>query len=240
MASSVHEQAHEDVSSFRPGTIVDGRYRVLRLIGGGGNGLVHEVEHLRTGQRLALKSLLDPTMYQRLEQEARATSLLKSPRAVKIVDMGTSPTDGPYLVMELLAGQSLRELLHDAGQLPLEMTINIALQVGECLAEAHAAGIIHRDLKPDNIHLAPGPKPNLYDVKVLDFGIVKIGQDAPVPGGSLTRTGSTVGTPYYMSPEQVVGVRGDPRSDVHGREGVGDGDLRDVTSIRLRVHPLQL
>lgn len=216
MADSVHEQAHEDVSSFRPGTIVDGRYRVLRLIGGGGNGLVHEVEHMRTGQRLALKSLLDPTMYQRLEQEARATSLLKSPRAVKIVDMGTSPTDGPYLVMELLAGQSLRELLHDAGQLPLEMTINIALQVGECLAEAHAAGIIHRDLKPDNIHLAPGPKPNLYDVKVLDFGIVKIGQDAPVPGGSLTRTGSTVGTPYYMSLEQLRNPSGvDGRSDLY-------------------------
>src|SRR5689334_19552092 len=137
MADSLPEQAQPEVSSFQPGTIVDGRYRVLRLIGGGGNGLVHEVEHMRTGQRLALKSLLDPTMYQRLEQEARATSLLKSPRAVKIVDMGTSPTDGPYLVMELLAGQSLRELLSDAGQLPLEMTINIALQVGECLAEAH-------------------------------------------------------------------------------------------------------
>lgn len=216
MADSLPEQAQAEVSSFKPGTIVDGRYRVLRLIGGGGNGLVHEVEHMRTGQRLALKSLLDPTMYQRLEQEARATSLLKSPRAVKIVDMGTSPTDGPYLVMELLAGQSLRELLSDAGQLPLEMTINIALQVGECLAEAHAVGIIHRDLKPDNIHLAPGPTPNLYDVKVLDFGIVKIGHDAPVPGGSLTRTGSTVGTPYYMSLEQLRNPSGvDGRSDLY-------------------------
>jgi eukaryotic-like serine/threonine-protein kinase len=215
MADSLPEQAQAEVSSFRPGTIVDGRYRVLRLIGGGGNGLVHEVEHMRTGQRLALKSLLDPTMYQRLEQEARATSILKSPRAVKIVDMGTSPTDGPYLVMELLAGQNLRELLSDAGQLPLEMTVNIALQVGECLSEAHAVGIIHRDLKPDNIHLAPGPKPNLYDVKVLDFGIVKIGHDAPVPGGSLTRTGSTVGTPYYMSLEQLRNPSGvDGRSDL--------------------------
>jgi|GEM_PF-2997930 len=216
MSDSLPEQAQADASSFHPGTIVDGRYRVLRLIGGGGNGLVHEVEHVRTGQRLALKSLLDPTMYQRLEQEARATSLLKSPRAVKIVDMGTSPTDGPYLVMELLAGQSLRGLLEDAGQLPLEMTINIALQVGECLAEAHAAGIVHRDLKPDNIHLAPGPRPDLYDVKVLDFGIVKIGQDAPVPGGSLTRTGSTVGTPYYMSLEQLRNPSAvDGRSDLY-------------------------
>ncbi|MDC3958649.1 protein kinase [Polyangium jinanense] len=205
-----------DVPAFRPGTIVDGRYRVLRLIGGGGNGLVHEVEHVRTGQRLALKSLLDPTTYQRLEQEARATSLLKSPRAVKIVDMGMSQTEGPYLVMELLAGQSLRELLHEAGQLPLELTVNVALQVGECLAEAHTHGIVHRDLKPDNIHLGPGPSPGVYDVKLLDFGIVKIASDAPVPGGSLTRTGSTVGTPYYMSLEQLRNPSGvDGRSDLY-------------------------
>ncbi|MDI1483245.1 serine/threonine protein kinase [Polyangium sp. y55x31] len=205
-----------DVPAFRPGTIVDGRYRVLRLIGGGGNGLVHEVEHVRTGQRLALKSLLDPTTYQRLEQEARATSLLKSPRAVKIVDMGMSPTEGPYLVMELLAGQSLRELLHEAGQLPLELTVNVALQVGECLAEAHTHGIVHRDLKPDNIHLGPGPSPGVYDVKLLDFGIVKIASDAPVPGGSLTRTGSTVGTPYYMSLEQLRNPSAvDGRSDLY-------------------------
>ncbi|MRG91609.1 serine/threonine-protein kinase [Polyangium spumosum] len=208
--------APADVPAFRPGTIVDGRYRVLRLIGGGGNGLVHEVEHVRTGQRLALKSLLDPTTYQRLEQEARATSLLKSPRAVKIVDMGMSPSEGPYLVMELLAGQSLRELLHDAGQLPLELTVNVALQVGECLAEAHTHGIVHRDLKPDNIHLGPGPSPGVYDVKLLDFGIVKIASDAPVPGGSLTRTGSTVGTPYYMSLEQLRNPSGvDGRSDLY-------------------------
>ncbi|TKD10461.1 serine/threonine-protein kinase [Polyangium fumosum] len=205
-----------DVPAFRPGTVVDGRYRVLRLIGGGGNGLVHEVEHVRTGQRLALKSLLDPTTYQRLEQEARATSLLKSPRAVKIVDMGMSQTEGPYLVMELLAGQSLRELLHEAGQLPLELTVNVALQVGECLAEAHTQGIVHRDLKPDNIHLGPGPSPGVYDVKLLDFGIVKIASDAPVPGGSLTRTGSTVGTPYYMSLEQLRNPSGvDGRSDLY-------------------------
>ena len=216
MADNRPEQAQAEVPSFRPGTIVDGRYRVLRLIGGGGNGLVHEVEHTRTGQRLALKSLLDPTTYQRLEQEARATSLLKSQRAVKIVDMGMSPTDGPYLVMELLSGQNLRELLQDAGQLPLELMMNVAMQVGECLAEAHAVGIVHRDLKPDNIHLADGPRPGLYDVKVLDFGIVKIASDSPVPGGSLTRTGSTVGTPYYMSLEQLRNPSTvDGRSDLY-------------------------
>ncbi|UQA55120.1 serine/threonine-protein kinase [Polyangium aurulentum] len=215
MADTSAEQEQELPQGFRPGTIVDGRYRVLRLIGGGGNGLVHEVEHTRTGQRLALKSLLDPTTYQRLETEARATSLLRSPRAVKIVDMGMSATEGPYLVMELLTGQSLRELIHEAGQLPLELTVNIALQVGECLAEAHAAGIVHRDLKPDNIHLAPGGQPGQYDVKVLDFGIVKMANEGPAAGG-MTRTGSTVGTPYYMSLEQLRNPRGvDGRSDLY-------------------------
>jgi serine/threonine-protein kinase len=215
MADTSSEQAQESPQGFRPGTIVDGRYRVVRLIGGGGNGLVHEVEHTRTGQRLALKSLLDPTTYQRLETEARATALLRSPRAVKIVDMGNSATEGPYLVMELLTGQSLRELIEEAGQLPLELTVNVALQVGECLAEAHAAGIVHRDLKPDNIHLAPGPQPGQYDVKVLDFGIVKMSNEGPAAGG-MTRTGSTVGTPYYMSLEQLRNPRGvDGRSDLY-------------------------
>jgi eukaryotic-like serine/threonine-protein kinase len=215
MADSSIEQSQALPQGFRPGTIVDGRYRVLRLIGGGGNGLVHEVEHVPTGERLALKSLLDPTAAQRLEQEARATSLLTSPRAVKIIDVGTTATEGPYLVMELLSGQSLRDLLLDAGQLPLELTVNVALQVGECLAEAHAVGIVHRDLKPDNIHLTPGAEPDQYDVKVLDFGIVKIASDSAVPGG-LTRTGSTVGTPYYMSLEQLRNPRGvDGRSDLY-------------------------
>jgi serine/threonine-protein kinase len=215
MADTSAEQEQELPQGFRPGTIVDGRYRVLRLIGGGGNGLVHEVEHTQTGQRLALKSLLDPTTYQRLETEARATRRLRSPRAVKIVDMGMSATEGPYLVMELLTGQSLRELIHEAGQLPLELTVNIALQVGECLAEAHAAGIVHRDLKPDNIHLAQGEQPGQYDVKVLDFGIVKMSNEGPATDG-MTRTGSTVGTPYYMSLEQLRNPRGvDGRSDLY-------------------------
>src|SRR5262245_6758809 len=96
------------------GTVIDGRYKVLRCIGQGGNGLVHEVEHVRTGRKLALKSLLDEAGYGRLEQEARATSLITNVHASKITDMGTAPQTGPYLVMELLEGQSLRALLEEA------------------------------------------------------------------------------------------------------------------------------
>src|SRR5262245_52681294 len=182
---------------FPTGTVVDHRYKIVRFIGQGGAGLVHEVEHTRTGRRLAMKTLRDEAGYARLEQEAKATSLMKSEHAVKITDMGTATGEaaGHYMVMELLEGQSLRSLLDEAGQLPVELTVNIALQVCECLAEAHGHGIIHRDLKPENIVLGPSPWPAQYDVKVLDFGVVKIAVDGPIPHSSLTRTGSTVGTP---------------------------------------------
>jgi serine/threonine-protein kinase len=169
-----------------------------------------------TGRRLALKSLHDETAYGRLEQEARATSLMKNGHAVKITDMGTNAGSSPYIVMELLEGQSLRTLLDDTGQLPLELTINIALQVTECLAEAHQHGIVHRDLKPDNVYLCPGTGPGQYDVKVLDFGVVKIDSGGPIPNSSLTRTGSTVGTPFYMSLEQLRNSSAvDQRADIY-------------------------
>ncbi|MCC6556814.1 MAG: protein kinase [Polyangiaceae bacterium] len=203
---------------YPAGTVIDGRYKVVRFIGQGGAGLVHEVEHARTGRRLAMKTLLDEAGYARLEQEAKATSLMKNPHAVKITDMGTGTgvAAGPYLVMELLEGQSLRALLEEAGQLPVELTVNIALQVCECLAEAHGHGIIHRDLKPENLILAASPWPGQYDVKVLDFGVVKISVDGPIPHSSLTRTGSTVGTPYYMSLEQLRNSSAvDARADIY-------------------------
>ncbi|MFS8070759.1 MAG: serine/threonine protein kinase, partial [Byssovorax sp.] len=198
------------------GTVIDGRYRIVRALGHGGNGMVHEVVHLMTGRHLALKSLLDETGLGRLEQEARASSLMRNGHTAKITDMGTSGPAGPYLVMELLEGQSLRELLDEAGQLPLELTVNIALQVCECLTEAHGHGIIHRDLKPENVFLCSSNWPGQYDVKVLDFGIVKIDGEGAIPKSSLTRTGSTVGTPYYMSLEQLRNSSAvDVRADVY-------------------------
>jgi serine/threonine-protein kinase len=198
------------------GTVVDGRYKIVRFIGQGGNGLVHEVEHVWTGRRLALKSLVDESGFGRLEQEARATCLMKNAHAVRITDMGKNEGTGPYLVMELLDGQSLRALLEEAGQIPLELTINIALQVCECLTEAHALGIIHRDLKPENMFLCHSSWPGQYDVRILDFGVVKITTDGPIPNSSLTRTGSTVGTPYYMSLEQLRNPSNvDARADIY-------------------------
>ena len=220
-------------ADFAPGSIVDGRYRVIRFLNQGGNGVVHEVEHLRTGRRLAMKSLVDDANAARLEQEARATALMKNPHVVKITDMGpvvdttlagpaairaqaAARAVPPYLVMELLEGQSLRELLEEAGQLPLDLTVNIALQVCECLTEAHERSVIHRDLKPDNLFLVESPWPGQHEVVVLDFGVMKIAGEGPIPKGSLTRTGSTVGTPYYMSLEQLRNSSNvDARADIY-------------------------
>ncbi|MFT3768173.1 MAG: protein kinase [Minicystis sp.] len=212
--AKLNQQADDE---FAPGTVIDGRYRVVRSIGQGGNGLVYEVEHTRTGRKLALKALLDETGFARLEQEARAASLMKNGHTAKIIDMEPGGSTGPYMVMELLEGQSLRDLLDEAGQLPLELTVNITMQVCECLHEAHGLGIIHRDLKPENIYLCPSPWPGQYDVKVLDFGVMKVAEGGgAIPKSSLTRTGSTVGTPYYMSLEQLRNSSAvDARADIY-------------------------
>jgi eukaryotic-like serine/threonine-protein kinase len=205
-------------TTFAPGAVIDGRYRIVRFLNQGGAGVVHEVEHLRTGRRLAMKTLVDDASAARLEQEARATSLMRNAHVVKITDMGPPPggRGAPYLVMELLEGQSLRDLLDEAGQLPPEMTVNIALQVCECLAEAHERSVIHRDLKPENLFLVKSAWPGQYDVVVLDFGVMKVAGEGPIPKGSLTRTGSTVGTPYYMSLEQLRNSSNvDARADVY-------------------------
>src|SRR6185312_1479192 len=200
-----------------PGTVIDGRYRVVRSIGQGGSGMVYEVEHTRTGRKLALKALIEEAGLARLEQEARAASMMKNGHTAHIVDMEAGGPTGAYMVMELLDGQSLRALLDDAGQLPLELTVNLALQITECLTEAHGLGIIHRDLKPENVFLCASPWPGQYDVKVLDFGVMKIAAGGgAIPKSSLTRTGSTVGTPYYMSLEQLRNSSAvDARADVY-------------------------
>ncbi len=199
-----------DPAELAPGTLVDGRYRVLRVIGIGGTGIVYEVEAAFGGQRLALKTLLDPQHAPRLEQEARALAQLKSAHVVKVVDFGQCEV-GPYMVMTLLVGQNLRDVLESKQKLSLGFVANLALQVCEGLDEAHQAGLIHRDLKPDNLHLADPAgasksRPPSADtvVTVFDFGVVKM--SAALGNNPLTRTGSTVGTPYYMSLEQLRGA----------------------------------
>ncbi len=177
---------------------------------------MYEVEHVRTGRRLALKAIIDSSQAARLEQEAKATAKLRSRHAVRVVDLGTH-AGNPYLVMSLLEGRSLREHLLERTKIDLAMAANIVLQLAECLDEAHGLGLVHRDLKPENIFLSPlkdGADSPLFDVTVLDFGVVKVPYDDV--GTQLTRTGSTVGTPFYMSLEQLRGAATvDAQSDVY-------------------------
>jgi eukaryotic-like serine/threonine-protein kinase len=184
------------------GTVIVGRYRVERLIGSGGMGAVYEVEHLHTGQRLALKVL---TMQQhgaaveRFKREARAASRIQSDHVVRVTDADVAPElDGaPFLVMELLDGADL-EHATSGGAAPREDVVAWLRQVARALSKAHEAGIVHRDLKPENLFLTRRDDGSPL-VKVLDFGIAKLTAES----GVLTRSDQFLGTPAYMAPEQA-------------------------------------
>jgi serine/threonine-protein kinase len=191
------------------------RYRLVRQLGKGGMGSVWLAEHLTLNSWVAVK-LMDPSIAatvegaERFKREAQAAASLRSAHVVQVLDYGVHE-DTPFLVMELLQGQSLADCIEREKQLGAERTLSIVTQVARAIGRAHAAGIVHRDLKPDNIFLIREDDQEL--AKVLDFGIAKA--TGPRFGGMETRTGVTMGTPYYMSPEQVEGKKAlDHRSDL--------------------------
>jgi eukaryotic-like serine/threonine-protein kinase len=191
------------------------RYRLARQLGKGGMGSVWLAEHLALNSWVAVK-LMDPAIAstvegaERFKREAQAAASLRSAHVVQVLDYGVHE-DTPFLVMELLQGQSLADCIEREKRLSPERTLTIVTQVARAIGRAHAAGIVHRDLKPDNIFLIREDDQEL--AKVLDFGIAKT--TGPRFGGMETRTGVTMGTPYYMSPEQVEGKKAlDHRSDL--------------------------
>jgi len=195
--------------------ILAGRYRLDRQLGKGGMGSVWLAEHLALNSWVAIK-LMDPSIAataegaERFKREAQAAASLRSQHVVQVLDYGVHETT-PFLVMELLQGQSLADCLEREKRLTPERTLAIITQVARAIGRAHAAGIVHRDLKPDNIFLLREDDQEL--AKVLDFGIAKT--TGARFGGMETRTGVTMGTPYYMSPEQVEGKKAlDHRSDL--------------------------
>jgi eukaryotic-like serine/threonine-protein kinase len=195
--------------------ILAGRYRLDRQLGKGGMGSVWLAEHLALNSWVAIK-LMDPSIAstvegaERFKREAQAAASLRSAHVVQVLDYGLHETT-PFLVMELLQGQSLADCLEREQRLTPERTLAIMTQVARAIGRAHAGGIVHRDLKPDNIFLVREDDQEL--AKVLDFGIAKT--TGPRFGGMETRTGVTMGTPYYMSPEQVEGKKAlDHRSDL--------------------------
>ena len=184
------------------GTIVDGRYEILGVLGRGGMGSVYRAQQTSVEREIALKVIVGETsadLGNRFMLEAKLTSSLRSMHTVTVFDFGVTE-DMLYLAMELLEGRSLKEMLDELEQLPWRQAVKIADAIADSLAEAHDKGIIHRDLKPANIHMATIGSETDW-VKVLDFGVAKFLHDDSITG--LTGTGMVVGTPYYMSPEQA-------------------------------------
>jgi serine/threonine-protein kinase len=191
-------------------SVLAGRYRLISLIGRGGMGSVWKAEHLGLRALVAVK-LIDksidmlPEALSRFHREAQSAASLRSPHVVQILDHGVDEASHvPFIVMELMEGESLATRLERVKRLSAPETARIVSHVARALARAHEAGIIHRDLKPDNIFLVKNDDDEI--AKVLDFGIAKSKAHA-IGGDTATRTGSVLGTPYYMSPEQISGSK---------------------------------
>jgi serine/threonine-protein kinase len=204
-----------------PGEIVADKYRIEQTIGSGGMGVVVAATHLQLNQRVALKfvrsqSQSDRVLSERFLREARASFRLRSEHAVRVLDVGTLPTGVPFMVMELLEGQDLKDVLLARGPLPEADAIEYMLQACVALQEAHAYGIVHRDLKPRNLYLTRRVD-GTPCVKVLDFGISKVPkEDGPDSGGPLTSPEIALGSPRYMAPEQWKASSAvDARADVY-------------------------
>src|SRR5881296_3675493 len=200
------------------GQVVADRYHVVKKLGEGGMGQVYLAEHVKMGRRSAIKvmnpSLVhDPDAVARFNREAANASRITHPNVCAIYDFGETPDGTIYLAMEFIEGEPLTDVLAREGALPAHRAGHIFLQVADALQAAHDLGIVHRDLKPDNIMISRG-KGGREVVKVVDFGIAKAvgGDDA---GQKVTKTGLVVGTPEFMSPEQLSGDNLDGRSDLY-------------------------
>jgi serine/threonine-protein kinase len=199
-----------------------GNYRIVSLLGEGGMGTVYLAQHPGIGRKAAIKVLhpdlaRSPDLVTRFFNEARAANTIRHPGIVEVYDFGTLPDGATYITMELLDGESLAARIKRVGRLPLATAAQFAHQTAGALAAAHAAGIVHRDLKPDNIFVVPAEDEEGRElIKILDFGIAKLSAEHPGGSGVKTRTGTVMGTPVYMSPEQCRGTKEvDHRTDVY-------------------------
>ncbi|MEX2180023.1 MAG: serine/threonine-protein kinase [Gemmatimonadaceae bacterium] len=198
------------------GHIIADRYNVLKKLGEGGMGTVYLAEHIKMGRKSAVK-VMNPDMVHdadaisRFNREAANASRINHPNVAAVYDFGETSEGLIYLAMEFIEGPSLTKVIEDAGALPPSRAAEITRQASEALAVAHDMGIVHRDLKPDNIMLAKG-RDGEDVVKVVDFGIAKAANNE---AQKVTKTGLVVGTPEYMSPEQLAGDKLDGRSDTY-------------------------
>src|SRR5689334_443951 len=207
-------------SPVQPGQMLADKYRVERILGTGGMGIVVAARHVELNVLVAIKFLLphvlsNQTAVARFAREARAAVKIKSVHVARVSDVGTLETGAPYMVMEFLRGQDLSTLLRERGPVPYPDAVDFVLQACEALAEAHALGIVHRDLKPANLFMITAAD-GTPCIKVLDFGISKITQPGTSdPDYGMTKTQTLTGSPLYMSPEQMTSSRAvDGRTDI--------------------------
>jgi serine/threonine-protein kinase len=197
------------------GTVLDGRYQIEKVLGEGGMGLVYKARHVTLNKPLAIKVLKaevskDAEIVQRFRQEAQSATSIGNHHIIDISDFGVLPDGSTYFVMEFLDGIPLTAAIEPGKPLPAKRTIHIASQLCRALGAAHDIGIVHRDMKPDNVYLIHRGGDSDF-VKVLDFGIAKVGGAK----SKLTQVGQVFGTPHYMSPEQCAGTAVDKRTDVY-------------------------
>lgn len=202
------------------GRVLDGKYKVLARVGGGGIGVVYRAEQLRTGAEVAIKVLhaqfvTDASFLERFRREARAAAKLNHPNIVRIYDFVEATDDSPaFIAMEFVQGKPLSTVLRDEGKISQARAITLMREICAGVAAAHQAGISHRDLKPDNIIVvAPSSESLTESIKLIDFGIAKLHDGGD--GNIITQVGTLLGTPQYMSPEQCRAESSDARSDVY-------------------------
>src|SRR5579859_6752118 len=231
-----------------PGDIIANRFRLIERLGGGAMGEVFIAENLAIGRRVAVKvlkpeMLLDAEFRRRFQHEAEAIAAIEHRNVVRFLDLLVG--DPTFLVMEYAPGPTLADVLSTDKKLPLVRALNIARRLAWALEASHRAGVVHRDVKPGNVILAPDPELG-EEPKLIDFGLAKLATAAPEE--ALTRTGQIVGTPYYMSPEQVAGKPVDARSDVYalgcllyhmvaGRPPFEQGDELQILYAQIHLAP---
>ncbi|MGA2450662.1 MAG: serine/threonine-protein kinase [Polyangiaceae bacterium] len=215
------EQGPEQLAGVDEGEILAGKYRVERIVGTGGMGVVVAARHIELDSRVAIKFLLPAFLsnqeaVSRFAREARAAVKIQNEHVARVADVGTLPNGAPYMVMDYLEGEDLAAWLELRGPLPIDQAVEFILQACVAVADAHALGIVHRDLKPANLFCVRRTDGQLT-IKVLDFGISKVNDPSGLSSGSVTRTSAMMGSPAYMAPEQLRSAKDvDGRTDIWG------------------------
>ncbi|HEX7480179.1 MAG TPA: serine/threonine-protein kinase [Polyangiales bacterium] len=218
-----HDTESQQAHGTSPGRIIAGKYRIEGIVGSGGMGVVMAAEHLQLKQKVAIKLISMENLSEaqqadarkRFVREGQAAARLTSDHVVRIFDVGTLDNGAPFMVMELLRGEDLATTIERQGPAPVDVAVDYLVQACDALMEAHANGIVHRDLKPANLFAARRPDGRVT-IKVLDFGISKlVSADTEPLDASLTSARTVVGSPHYMSPEQVRNAKSvDSRTDI--------------------------